>query len=195
MTTCRRALAVLLAGLLVAGPGLAQDEDIDIDEILDAKDDMPEGDFDMPDGDFDIRDDEPAKEEEPEEEEPPPPKKQEPPPKKESPPAKEDFFVDNLPKKEPLQRPQRPVAEPKPRPRLEPQGPEPTRPVGAVRNETMVIPPDEPEEAEGGDSIVWVATGVGTGVGVLALVALGVGGYFLLNAPAGPTGTLTVNPR
>lgn len=213
MRGVRNLFAVVLSGLLVAGPGLAQDDDVDIDGILE---DMPEGDFEMPDGDFDAPEgdddvDEPAKK--PKRKKPKrkkPKAKPAPEPEPEVTPEEEDptagLFVD-----EPAETTRKPAPAPAPKPAPKPAptteaprrrllvdpgaGAGSRRPVGAVEEDTVDFPVEEPPETEGADTVVWVATGVGTAVGVAVLAGLGVGAVFLMNPLPGPTGSITVTPR
>lgn len=208
MKTLRELLVLLLSTLLVAAPALAQD-DVDIDEILEGGEDMPEGDFDMPEGDFDV----PEEDEDVDEPAPPPkPKrkaktktktKTKPADKPKPAPDDDDLFVDE---DEPAER-AAPITNPAPKERpaapattrrmLAPEAPieAPRRPVGAIQEDSVHFPVEEPPETEGGDTVVWIATGVGATLGVAALVGLGVGGFFLMNPLPGPTGSITVTPR
>ena len=208
MKAMQAGLAMFLSALLCAGPGLAQS-------------DMPDGDFDMPDGDFE----EPADDAEDidadaagggagadDDTAPGSDDDNDLTDGDEADPV-DDILDDVEPDPTPLQGGEpaggtRVIVPPSggedaasspPRRRMidgEGSSDVVRTPVGAVDQDAVLVPPDEPPAGpHGSDSVVWIATGVGTAVGVAILAGLGVGGFYLLNPPPPPSGSITITPR
>lgn len=193
---------------LAAPPGAVpvQDDDVDLDDILmdddiladddDEKpkkparepepepepDELPPGDGDMPMGDYDLEHGgAPAVEPAPE--------------------PKPSRAVVSEPEPEPAPVTSTPVRKPAPSTATggrtliaDDPSSEPGRAV-VSDEEVSRVGSIEPEDSES-DGVVWAITGVGAVAGALAVVGLGVGGYFLLGGlGGGATGSVTVSPH